>query len=60
MKFKDAPIGTRFKYESDKIYVKLQEDGLICEWKGNVENVFQKFLSFAEKEEYLEKEIEPQ
>ena len=49
MKFKDAPVGARFKYpESDKIWVKINSypksqfndgDGLIVQWNGNVEGV---------------------
>ncbi|MBK9218581.1 MAG: hypothetical protein IPL70_09235 [Uliginosibacterium sp.] len=47
MKFKDAPIGARFKQRNGNgtIWVKLNSypkgrfesgNGLICEWKGNV------------------------
>ena len=47
MKFKDAPIGARFKYpESEKVWVKLNSypkgvfndgNGLICSWNGNTD-----------------------
>jgi hypothetical protein len=43
MKFKDAPIGARFKFIGDDvpkdIYVKIHayDDGLIVKWNGNIE-----------------------
>ena len=46
MKFKDAPIGARFKFISvnnkrvpKDVYVKIHamEDGLVVKWNGNVE-----------------------
>jgi hypothetical protein len=59
MKFKNAPVGARFKYpESNKIWVKLNsypkgpgEDGLglICEWNGNVAG-YQSFCCFVDEE----------
>jgi hypothetical protein len=44
MKFKDAPIGARFKFigdefvEEDDVYVKIHDydDGLIVKWEGNI------------------------
>ena len=40
MKFKDAPIGARFKFteESKDVYVKINEHGrgLVVKWNGNV------------------------
>ena len=60
MKFKDAPIGARFKYPGDKsesIWVKLNAypkglyhdgNGLICKWNGNVEG-HQSFCSFVDE-----------
>lgn len=59
MKFKDAPIGARFKYPSgNKIWVKINSypkgqfndgNGLICSWNGNVEG-YQQFCSFVDEE----------
>jgi len=43
MKFKDAPIGARFKFIGDNVpedvYVKIHahDDGLVVKWNGNVE-----------------------
>ncbi len=63
MKFKDAPIGARFKYPgSDKIWVKLNSypkgprydgDGLICAWNGNVIG-YQSFCSFVDEGEGID------
>lgn len=63
MKFKDAPVGARFKYpNSDKVWVKINSypkgkfedgNGLICEWNGNV-NGFQSFCSFVDEEEGID------
>jgi hypothetical protein len=60
MKFKDAPIGARFKYpESDTVWVKINSypkgqfengNGLICSWNGNVEG-HQMFCCFSDEEE---------
>lgn len=59
MKFKDAPIGARFKYpNSDMIWVKINSypkghfndgNGLICSWNGNVEG-HQSFCSFVDED----------
>ena len=59
MKFKDAPVGARFKYpNSDKIWVKINSYplsrfhdglGLIIEWNGNVCG-YQTSASFCDKE----------
>lgn len=59
MKFKDAPIGARFKYPNlDTVWVKLNSypkgnfndgDGLICSWNGNIKG-HQSFCSFVDKE----------
>lgn len=59
MKFKDAPIGARFKYpESDAIWVKINSypkgqfedgNGLICSWNGNIEG-HQMFCFFSDEE----------
>lgn len=59
MKFKDAPIGARFKYpNNEKIFVKLNSypksqfhdgNGLICSWNGNVKGD-QEFYSFADED----------
>ena len=53
MKFKDAPIGVRFKYpNSNKIWVKIhshhKSDGLIVQWNGNVEG-HQSHCSFVDE-----------
>lgn len=59
MKFKDAPIGARFKYpESDGIWIKLNSypkgmnssgRGLICSWNGNVAGD-QSFCCFVDED----------
>lgn len=60
MKFKDAPIGARFKQRNGNgtIWVKLNSypkgrfesgNGLICEWKGNVPG-HQQFCSFVDED----------
>lgn len=58
MKFKDTPIGARFKYPGlETIWVKLNAypeglrydgKGLICEWKGNVVG-YQQFACFGDE-----------
>ncbi len=58
MKFKDAPLGARFKYPNmEKIWVKINSypkghfndgSGLIVEWKGNVEG-HQSHCSFVDE-----------
>lgn len=63
MKFKDAPIGARFKYpESSDVWVKLNSNpkgmfssgkGLICKWNGNVEG-WQSFCSFVDEEDGID------
>jgi hypothetical protein len=67
MKFKDAPVGARFKYpKSDKIWVKINSYpksqfndgyGLICSWNGNVTG-FQSFCSFVEEESGIDFDTE--
>jgi hypothetical protein len=67
MKFKDAPVGARFKYpDSDKIWVKINSypkgqfdsgDGLICAWKGNIKG-HQSFCSFVDKENGIDFDTE--
>jgi hypothetical protein len=59
MKFIDAPIGARFRFEgSEQIWIKLNSypkgihydgNGLICSWHGNV-NTHQSFCSFMDEE----------
>lgn len=59
LKFKDAPIGARFKQpNSDQVWVKinsypagLRSDGLglIAQWNGNVEG-YQSFCCFVDEE----------
>ena len=52
MKFKDAPIGARFKYpEDDTIWIKLSLSGrgLVCQWNGNVKGN-QSFCCFSDEE----------
>ena len=58
MKFKDAPIGARFKYPNmEKIWVKINSypkgqfndgNGLIVQWNGNVEG-HQSHCSFVDE-----------
>lgn len=53
MKFRDAPIGARFKYNDDSpIWVKIHSnegtDGLIVRWHGNVEG-FQNYASHCDE-----------
>ena len=60
MKFKDAPVGARFKYpNAEGVWVKLNSypegiygsgDGLVCRWNGNVKG-YQAFCSFVDEEE---------
>ena len=48
MKFKDAPLGARFKYPNmKKTWVKISDE-LIAEWKGNVKG-FQAICSFTDE-----------
>lgn len=54
MKFKDAPVGARFKYPNmETIFVKIHSypggEGLIAEWNGNVQG-YQSFCCFTDKE----------
>ena len=59
MKFKDAPVGARFRYpETKTIWVKINSypkrrseygGGIICQWNGNVEG-HQAFCCFSNKE----------
>ena len=63
MKFKDAPVGARFRYQNMKtIWVKInsypkgqfnRENGLIVRWNGNVEG-HQSFCSFADEKEGID------
>jgi hypothetical protein len=67
MKFKDAPIGARFKFPNgDNIWIKLNSypkshsndgNGLICSWKGNV-NGHQSFCSFIDEEARIDFDTE--
>lgn len=55
MKFKDAPIGARFKFIGGDvpkgIYVKINayDNGLIVKWNGNVEG-YQSHFSWIDEE----------
>lgn len=59
MKFKDAPVGARFKYPGlESVWVKINSypkgmfedgNGLIAQWNGNVEG-HQSFCSFVDEE----------
>lgn len=55
MKFKDAPIGARFKFigidEPRNVYVKINayDDGLVVQWNGNVRG-YQSHCSWIDKE----------
>lgn len=63
MKFKDAPVGARFKYpKNDKIWVKINSypkgqfndgNGLIVQWNGNVEG-YQSYCSFVDENEGID------
>ena len=58
MKFKDVPVGARFKYPNMKtIWVKINSypsgNGLICQWNGNVEG-YQSFCSFVDENEGID------
>ena len=58
MKFKDAPIGARFRYHGLKtVWIKINSypkgqfndgSGLICQWNGNVE-AFQSFCCSSDE-----------
>ncbi len=61
MKFKDAPVGARFRYPDikDKIFVKIHSypkgpssdgNGLIVQWNGNVQG-HQSHCCFCDQEE---------
>jgi len=59
MKFKDAPIGARFKYkDTDGIWVKINSypksqfedgNGLVVSWNGNIKG-HQSFCCFSDEE----------
>lgn len=63
MKFKDAPVGARFKYPNmETIWVKINSypkgmhesgNGLIAQWNGNVEGR-QSFCSFVDENEGID------
>jgi hypothetical protein len=63
MKFKDAPIGARFKHpNSSGIWIKLNSYpkgqfneglGLICSWNGNVEG-YQSHCCFIDAEDGID------
>lgn len=53
MKFKDAPVGARFRHVGkDDVWAKIHSDpgteGLVCSWDGNIEG-FQRFRCFVEE-----------
>lgn len=53
MRFRDAPIGARFKYNDDSpIWVKIHSnegtDGLIVRWHGNIKG-FQNYASHCDE-----------
>lgn len=55
MKFKDAPVGARFRFieedNTEEIYVKIHDynDGLIVKWEGNVQG-HQSYCCWVDKE----------
>ena len=63
MKYKDAPVGARFKYPNmETIWVKIDSypkgrlndgRGLIVQWNGNIEG-FQSFCSFVDEGEGID------
>jgi hypothetical protein len=60
MKFRDAPIGSRFRYANmDTIWVKITsyENGLIVKWNGNVEG-HQVVYSFVDKDQGIDLDTE--
>ena len=67
MKFKDAPVGARFKYPNlNSVWVKINSYpkgmsndglGLICHWKGNVEG-YQDYCSFIDEESGIDFDTE--
>lgn len=67
MKFKDAPVGARFKYpNNEKTWVKINSfpkglfnegNGLICEWNGNIEG-HQQYCSFIDEESGIDFDTE--
>ena len=70
MKFKDAPIGARFKFPDSKlkgdVWIKLNSypkglnndgNGLIVKWNGNVEG-FQSHCSWVDEENGYDYETE--
>ena len=69
MKFKDAPIGARFKYPNmETVWVKINSypkgifndgNGLICQWNGNGNvNGYQSFCSFSDENEGIDFDTE--
>jgi len=61
MRFKDLPIGTRFKYpDSDNIWVAIQTygDGLIVKWEGLIPTIRQSHCCFVDEDWTLESEVE--
>lgn len=60
MKFKDAPLGVRFKHTGEqKSYVKLSgtDKGLICDWYGNIERVQMQYF-FVDKNKGIDFDTE--
>ena len=63
MKFKDAPVGARFKYlNMETIWVKINSypkgrfndgNGLIVQWNGNIEG-HQLYCSFVDENEGID------
>jgi hypothetical protein len=59
MKFKDAPIGARFKFIGENmpkdVYVKINayDDGLVVKWNGNVQG-HQSHCSWLDKENNID------
>lgn len=67
MRFKDAPVGARFRYPNmETVWVKINSypkgkfndgNGLICQWNGNV-NGYQSFCSFSDENEGIDFDTE--
>lgn len=67
MKFKDAPVGARFKYPNlDTVWVKINSFpksstesgfGLICKWNGNVVG-YQTYCSFSDEDNGIDFDTE--
>lgn len=61
IKFKDLPMGARFKYpDGGAVWVVIEPfgSGLIAKWEGLVESARQSLCSFCDDEWSLDSEVE--